>query len=681
MEADAMAADVRHKTCAGRRGARGGTVCKTALRSIPGSAVRGVLFAAIGVGVMAAGQGCKPQQPPKPAERYTTLPLKQVPPYLKESIMEQTDLVGTEPLPVSAYGLVSGLRNTGDSQAPTAVREWMIREMTKRGFGQRRTGLEGAAYQPEAILSDPAYAIVRVDGFLPPGVRKGQTFDVYVSALPDSKTSSLAHGDLYETEMSIGGAEMPTGTNVHRIAIAGGPLFVNPAYALTGSKLSAQGKTSLRYGVVMDGGVNRDDRAMGLRLRQPQRSLARRIGDRINERFQAEGDISARGGASVGQYITAIPQDEGIVSFYVPEVYRGDWEHFVGVVTHLYMRSGNDFALVKAKELAAEAVKPDALLQDISYAWEGLGTGALPAITPLMTHEKPDVAFSAARAAAFLNEPSSLTALVRMAKDPKSPFQSSAVQALASLQPTPQINQMLKKLLDGNNASVRIAAYEALSRNEEWMIKRNKMPARDRRIFSKVVRERFVLDIVTCDGPTLVYASRTGLPRIAIIGSTATIRTPLMYTAMDGALTIASDPDGRSLSVFYRGPELPRAVRAKTNEPELAELIVRLAGEGTKPREVPLNFSYADIVAIVQRLTDSQKLASTPTGSGSAGSHTASFVLQDLANTDNAVYNAPVITDASAGSNQGGVDTLPELNPNDVGDPRNGQPNRQSRPQ
>jgi len=27
-------------------------------------------------------------------------------------------------------------------------------------------------------------AIVRVDGFMPPGVRKGQTFDVVVTALP-----------------------------------------------------------------------------------------------------------------------------------------------------------------------------------------------------------------------------------------------------------------------------------------------------------------------------------------------------------------------------------------------------------------------------------------------------------------------------------------------------------------
>ena len=53
---------------------------------------------------------------------------------------------------------------------------------------------------------------------------------------------------------------------------------------------------------------------------------------------------------------------------------------------------------VRAQKLADEAVKPNAMLQDISYCWEGLDKAALPVLGKLMTHENPDVAFAAARA-------------------------------------------------------------------------------------------------------------------------------------------------------------------------------------------------------------------------------------------------------------------------------------------
>ena len=104
-------------------------------------------------------------------------------------------------------------------------------------------------------------------------------------------------------------------------------------------------------------------------------------------------------------HAVAFSQDEGIVNLFVPESYRGDWEHFAGVAMHLYIASSPEFALIKGRQLAEEAVKDGAPLADISYCWEGLGVEALPAIVPLMTHEKPDVAFFAARAAAFLGEP------------------------------------------------------------------------------------------------------------------------------------------------------------------------------------------------------------------------------------------------------------------------------------
>src|SRR5437868_2687025 len=86
---------------------------------------------------LAALSGCGSQPALRPVVRYETLPSKQVPAFLQGTIIERTDLLNTEPFGVSAYGLVANLRGTGGSRAPTAVREYMIREMVKHGFGQR----------------------------------------------------------------------------------------------------------------------------------------------------------------------------------------------------------------------------------------------------------------------------------------------------------------------------------------------------------------------------------------------------------------------------------------------------------------------------------------------------------------------------------------------------------------
>src|SRR5206468_3247300 len=117
--------------------------------------------------------------------------------------------------------------------------------------------------------------------------------------------------------------------------------------------------------------------------------------------------------------------------------------------------------------LADEAVKPDAPLLDISYCWEGLGKVSLNVIREreLMGSANPDVAYAAARAAAYLGDSSAPAALVKMATTPGHKFQVNAVQVLGSLQSSPEINEMLRPLLDSDQTLVRLEAYKMLARN------------------------------------------------------------------------------------------------------------------------------------------------------------------------------------------------------------------------
>src|SRR3712207_5426114 len=105
--------------------------------------------------LLAGATGCSStKQAPKNTPRYQALPPKKVPPFLKDTIFEHTELVNVEAFPVSGYGLVANLDGTGNSDAPNAVRQYMIKEMQRHGLGSsRQPGMEDAT--PERILRDP----------------------------------------------------------------------------------------------------------------------------------------------------------------------------------------------------------------------------------------------------------------------------------------------------------------------------------------------------------------------------------------------------------------------------------------------------------------------------------------------------------------------------------------------
>ena len=571
--------------------------------------------------------GCSRKiQQKKPVERYAREPEKKVAPFLTDTIFQRTRLENTGYAQFSGYGLVANLDNTGGSEAPGPVREFMIKQMQQHRFDSpSQPGFENVS--PTRVLADRRFAIVRVDGFLPPGVREGDFFDVHVSALPESSVTSLARGDLYRTDLRTRGTDAGNlGGPVNVWARAQGPIFVNPAYAL-GKADDPDARRSLRNGIVMDGGNALTSRPIVLRLLQPQRSMARRMEFRIDDYFQDSSVASA--------------QDEGVVYLYVPAKYKGDWQHFAGVVSHLYLRDSEGHNAAKAKELAAEAVKPGAPLPQISYCWEGLGAFGLPFYKDLMSHPDPAVAFYAARAAAWAGDTVAPEALNRIARTKGDQFQLQAIQTLGALPNySPAIAQMLRPLLDSDQALVRIEAYKVLAAHK------------DNAVFSKVITPAgqpeegtFVLDIVKSQGPAIIHATRTGIPRLAIIGDRAQLNLPLTFAAMDGRLTISSAAENPSLvTIFYRpaGATSPDAAVKPPSKvlsrPDLAEIIARLGGEG----EGGFNFNYGDVVSILSALTDTKKLSAYASGRRVP----ASFMLQELPIAEDAILGAPALPDA-----------------------------------
>lgn len=590
------------------RSLRAGTICALAAAWLAGLA------------------GCV-EQPEKPkAPRYVNVGKREsIPSFMHDTIYEVTNLQNDQPFLVSGWGLVVNLDGTGGSrQLSNSVKAFMVKEMERKGFGSKLMP-QFQNVQPEQILEDRNAAVVAVYGWLPPAAKKGQWFDIAIKAGADDVTS-LARGMLYDTELKIDGANaIDPNRRVNVWATAYGPVFVNPAVVLHSSRNpDGPTKRSLRVGLIMSGGQVLNDRPLLLQLRQPERRLSRAIEYCINESFHQDKVCTA--------------YDEGYCQLWLPDKYANDWEHFAKLVQHVYLHGGSEaFARKRARELADEARKPGAALQDISYCWEGLGQYALPELAPLLVDSRDDVRFAAARAAAYIGDPSGAAqrALYDLARTDRSPFQIAAVQVLGKIPNSRAVNQLLRELLDSDQTTVRIEAYKVLAQ------------AGDASISSRVIssareatNQKFVLDFVHCHGAPLIYATRTGVPRIAIFGDVPQLRSgaPITFTALNNNLMIASQPVGKDVTIFFRDAQLARPIQM-SSPPDVGNVVARLAGQmddGTGQ----LDFTYAEVLAILQGLSDQHLLKSTSlTGEQLA----ASFVLQADSGLRDEIDNAASI--------------------------------------
>ncbi len=570
--------------------------------------------------------------------KYPSYGPRVVPEAFKDTILERANVENDLPFLVSGYGLVVQLRGTGDNaNLPTTVRDYMIKQLQVHGFGMMFHDLQNMP--PEDVLRDKRTAVVRVDGFVPPGAREDDLIDVQVSALEQSYTTSLAHGTLFTAELRITGADpnRPGGSergSVNTYARAMGPLFVNPAHAVNRNPTEAMARQSLRFATVMGGGMVDFDNPLVLRVRDPQMSTSRLLERRVNERYQTLADKASR--ISAGR-IVAAAQDEGHVYLYMPKAFKGDWQHFIGVVKHLYLNGDPGFLARAAERLAAEAQKPDAPLENISYALEGIGPAGLPAMRGLMSSDKNEVVFAAARAAVFVPDDTGEAErkLRDMANTKDHPFRINAVQTLSAIQSTPEVRSDLRKLVNSDNNLVRKEAYLALCK------------AGDASIFTQVIREKFMLDLVPSSGPPMIYATSQGLPRIAIFGTRSAVDTPLTFSAIDSRLTITADQAGNQVTIMFRGDpsagELSKSLIIQKSSAEVANIIARLGGEGAEG-ERRFDFSYAEVVALVQALSKEAKLHATTLD---GGMDPVVFSMQESPAIEDTVLSAPRIPDLS----------------------------------
>lgn len=462
---------------------------------------------------------------------------------------------------VEAVALVTGLSGTGEDPGPTPQRAKMLDEMNRRQVPK-----------PNQVLASPDTAIVLVRGFLPPGVQKGDRFDVEVHTPSRSETTSLRGGAVLEsrlTELKALGGMIREG---EVIALAEGPVLVDPS-------ASDEDDVSAVRGRILGGGVAMKSRPLGLWLGEDHRSvrMSQGIAKAVNDRFHRylDGRKTGVAEAKTDQYVELV----------VHERYKDNITRYVRVIRNLPLQETpmqkQERLLLLGKQLLDPMTTSTAALR-----LEALGgDGAVERLLVGIESTDPEVRFYSAEALAYLDETAGVAALAEAARDEPA-FRVHALAALSAMDDVVAY-ESLRELLASNSAETRYGAFRAL-----WA-----MNANDPLIRGERLGGHFGFHVLDVDGPRMVHATRSGRPELVLFGADQRFELPLVLDAGRDILVNGLSGDEVVVSRFSAG-ESTRKRTVSTRVDEVVRAIVELGGD------------YPDVVQALQEAKQDGALSS-----------------------------------------------------------------------
>lgn len=552
--------------------------------------------------VMLVSAGCSEKPKPVAAQPIVqSVDPATLPVYVRGTVAQYARLDRTWDISLVGHGVVVGLGTTGSKEVPAAVEKYLTEYMAKHKIGMRSTNTDDV--KPLSILQDPDTAVVLVGAMVPLGAPVGTKFDVDVSAMPQTTTTSLSGGHLLPCEMMLApaGVAAPLTANVPRIGEAKGGAFLNPFL----DPGHAQDVSKFRESRVIGGGVITECVPVRLILREPDWGKASMIQSRINDRFRLFETADQR----VPMERVANAVSASTIELRTPRAYQNDYRRFLALVLHMPLDNNPASREMIGREIAQTMELPDARYDDLALVWEAMGKPSLSIVRPMYQSSNPTVAYYAARTGLRMGDASACVVVARHALNINSAFRMAAIVELGG-QRDFQAVEALRKLLDDPNDVVRIAAYESLAKlPNAGGIKRIKLA------------DQFDIDIVPSSRPTLVYATQTLEQRIAIFGPQMPVQRPMFYISPDEVVMV----DGKSAEgLLTMTRKIPRTGKMSTPVTTKAtvEAVVRMLGDQPHTNDdgemVGLGLRYGQVVSLLQGLCKE-------------GDIEARFVLQSLA--------------------------------------------------
>lgn len=545
-------------------------------------------------GAVVAPTGCSDDKPP-PKLTKPELTANPLPSYLRGTVVYEAELRGYGHSLVQGFGIVVGLDGTGSSDTPLPVRAYLEREGSKllpdpKIDSERRLTMT-------ALLQDHNTAAVLVQAVVPPGAVKGTRFDIIVSAVPGSSTSSLEGGRLWTTDLSSGFTGAIQG--VKPIAQAHGDLFINPfasdnrdaldeslEWGLPDPMADAPGtpgagvQVDRRVARILNGGVLTEDMPLVLQLRTPNYGRARAIIDAINSRFPQEPSQTRPTADSVPGR-----SDEQIVVT-VPPSRHADSDVFVETMLHTQIFQGG--IEPRSLQLARWVEQNPVDAVQVTWCWVALGELSINGFSQLYTC--PDVIprLAALNAGARLGDPRVVPHLVELAMDKDSALRIDAIARLGDMPGSPRINMALRELLNDDQFDVRVAAFNGLLKQRDSIVKRMTLDP----------LQEFDVYRVPSDKP-MVYATLQKQPQIVVFGSEAGFNDRVLVRALSDRLQLVRYGADEPLRVRYR----PKgSLEAVEYEPP-ADMIGFITFLGARPSQYSLDaalgLTYGETVRVL----------------------------------------------------------------------------------
>lgn len=400
----------------------------------------------------------------------------------------------TNYLKVEGVALVTGLNGTGSDPAPSPYRTMLIDEMQTH-----------EVKTPNKVLASADTAMVIVRGYLPPGVQKGDRFDVQVRVPPQSETKSLRGGWLMRSrlrEMAVLNNAVRTG----RVdALAQGQVLISSVF-------EGDAEVDRTRGHVLSGGVALMSRPLGLSVRSDKHSVrtSSMIGAAINSRFHTYDQGVKKG--------VATPKRDSFIELQVHPRYKHNIERYIRVIQSIALRESPADRVQRVELLEKKLLEPTTCLT-AALQLEAIGKEAIPVLRRAITSEDPEVRFYAAEALAYMDESDAAATLAAAARDEPA-FRWHAIAGLAVMEGASAYDELVG-LFDSSSAETRYAAFRALR------MKNHSDPL----VRGEILGEKFSYHLIHSSGPPMIHFSRSRRAELVVFGHDQRMQPPAFLYA------------------------------------------------------------------------------------------------------------------------------------------------------
>ncbi len=478
---------------------------------------------------------------------------------LGTTIGSLAEIYSAEFAAVEGYGLVGGLQGTGSSECPPALRAYLRRYIL--------TQLPQHKINVDELIDSDATAVVHVGGEVQTVMSGKRYFDVRVTALRGTQTTSLEGGWLYGAELKVAGR---LGAATRAVGSAGGPVFID--------KIGSP-RASRKVGYVLAGGRVLKEYRAHLVLHEPDFEVTSNVRNRINERF------------GFGAAKAVLP---GRIELGVPPNYRGQEQRFISMVKATYLSENPEITKERIMAFIRKlAISPDKYASEV--ALEAIGNESLGKLSILLNSSNEEVRLHAGRCMLNLGSQEGLGTLIRIAMDTGSAYRIEALEALTRSARRNDAAAISRRLLRDDDFGMRLAAYEQLRELDDISLAR------------EFIARSFYLEQIAQSQYEGIFVSRSGEPRIVLFGAPISCRDNVFVQSEDGSVILNAPTGQNYVSVIRKHPTQPSVVAHLKSSFDLADIIRVLCEEPSRKDEEGhggLGVSYSEMIALIKQMCD-----------------------------------------------------------------------------